>query len=100
MPTYRINDPSTGKTIRLVGDSPPTEQELEEVFKSVGQSAPETSAMSAQYQAPQRTGTDPYASMFQAGSPQQLQTAVDDAGKIGEQKSVQGESGQYVTPYF
>jgi hypothetical protein len=100
MPTYRINDPSTGKTIRLVGDSPPTEQELEEVFKSVGQSAPEPSAMSAQYQAPQRTGADPYASMFQAGSPQQLQTAVDDAGKIGEQKSVQGESGQYVTPYF
>jgi len=100
MPTYRINDPSTGRTIRLVGDSPPTEQELEEVFRSVGQSAPETSAMSAQYQAPQRTGPDPYASMFQAGSPQQLQAAVDDAGKIGEQKAVQGESGQYVTPYF
>jgi hypothetical protein len=100
MPTYRIKDPTSGRTIRLTGDSPPTEQELEDVFKSVGQSAPETSAMSAQYQAPQRTGTDPYASMFQAGSPQQLQTAVDDAGKIGEQKAVQGESGQYVTPYF
>jgi len=100
MPTYRINDQSTGRTIRLVGDSPPTEQELEEVFRSVGQSAPETSAMSAQYQTPQRTGADPYASMFQAGSPQQLQAAVDDAGKIGEQKAVQGEAGQYVTPYF
>lgn len=63
--------------------------------------APDTvSAMSAQYQAPQRTGADPYASMFQAGSPQQLQAAVDDAGKIGEQKAIQGEAGQYVTPYF
>lgn len=63
--------------------------------------APETiSAMSAQYQVPQRTGPDPYASMFQAGSPQQLQTAVEDAGKIGEQKAIQGEAGQYVTPYF
>lgn len=100
MPTYRINDPSTGRTIRLVGDSPPTEQELEEVFKSVGQPSPEISAMSAQYQSPQRTGADPYASMFQAGSPQQLQAAVDDAGKIGEQKAVQGQAGQYVTPYF
>ena len=60
----------------------------------------EMSAMSAQYQAPQRTGSDPYASMFQAGSPQQLQAAVNDAVKIGEQKAVQGESGQYVTPYF
>lgn len=63
--------------------------------------APETvSAMSAQYQAPQRTGADPYASMFQAGSPQQLQAAVNDAGKIGQQKAIQGEAGQYVTPYF
>lgn len=63
--------------------------------------APDTvSAMSAQYQAPQRTGADPYASMFQAGSPQQLQAAVDDAGKIGEQKAIQGEAGQYVMPYF
>jgi hypothetical protein len=60
----------------------------------------EMSAMSAQYQVPQRTGADPYASMFQAGSPQQLQAAVNDAGKIGEQKSVQGQAGQYVTPYF
>lgn len=58
------------------------------------------SAMSAQYQVPQRTGTDPYASMFQAGSPQQLQAAVNDAGKIGEQRAVEGEYGQYVTPYF
>lgn len=38
MPTYRINDPSTGRTIRLVGDSPPTEQELEEIFKNQPQS--------------------------------------------------------------
>jgi hypothetical protein len=67
---------------------------------SSAQPSSDMSAMSAQYQAPQRTGADPYASMFQAGSTQQLQTAVDDAGKIGEQKAVQGESGQYVTPYF
>jgi hypothetical protein len=68
--------------------------------RSQPQGAEAVSAMSSQYQAPQRTGADPYASMFQAGSTQQLQTAVDDAGKIGEQKAVQGESGQYVTPYF
>jgi hypothetical protein len=68
--------------------------------RSQPQGAEAVSAMSAQYQAPQRTGPDPYASMFQAGSPQQLQTAVDNAGKIGEQRAVQGEYGQYVTPYF
>jgi hypothetical protein len=32
MPTYRVTDPNTGRTLRLTGDSPPTEQELEEVF--------------------------------------------------------------------
>jgi len=73
------------------------DQQIEPTAQSAVQ---ETSAMSAQYQAPQRTGADPYASMFQAGSPQQLQTAVEDAGKIGEQKAIQGEAGQYVTPYF
>lgn len=32
MPTYKVTDPSTGKTLRLTGDSPPTEQELEQIF--------------------------------------------------------------------
>lgn len=32
MPTYRVTDPSTGRTLKLTGDSPPTEQELIEVF--------------------------------------------------------------------
>jgi hypothetical protein len=32
MPTYRVTDPQTGKTLRLTGDSPPTEQELTEIF--------------------------------------------------------------------
>jgi len=102
MPTYSITDPSSGRTVDLTGDSPPSEQELEEIFKNIPTTqTPDTvSEMSSQYKAPQRTGADPYASMFQAGSSQQLQTAVDDAGKIGEQKAVQGEYGQYVTPYF
>jgi hypothetical protein len=102
MPTYSITDPSSGRTVDLTGDSPPSEQELEEIFKNIPttQAPDSVSAMSSQYQAPQRIGPDPYASMFQAGSTQQLQTAVDDAGKIGEQKAVQGEYGQYVTPYF
>lgn len=34
MPTYKVTDPNTGKTLRLTGDSPPTEQELEEIFKT------------------------------------------------------------------
>jgi hypothetical protein len=42
MPTYVITDPSTGKKIRLTGDSPPTEQELNQIFSQFSQQqAPE-----------------------------------------------------------
>lgn len=32
MPKYRVNDPQTGQTLVLEGDSAPTEQDLEQVF--------------------------------------------------------------------
>lgn len=35
MPNYTIQDPASGLTVTLAGDSPPTESELEEVFKNV-----------------------------------------------------------------
>jgi len=34
MPTYLVTDPNTGLKLRLTGDSPPTEQELESIFAS------------------------------------------------------------------
>lgn len=40
MPTYKVTDPTTGKTLRLTGDSPPTEDELNDIFKTVQPSAP------------------------------------------------------------
>lgn len=35
MPTYRITDPSSGRSFRLTGDSPPSEQEIEGIFSSM-----------------------------------------------------------------
>lgn len=35
MPTYTVTDPSTQRTLKLTGDKPPTEQELDEVFSKV-----------------------------------------------------------------
>ena len=35
MPTFMVTDPDTGLKARLTGDSPPTEQELTEVFSSL-----------------------------------------------------------------
>jgi hypothetical protein len=32
MPTYTVTDPQTGKTLQLIGDSPPTESELNRIF--------------------------------------------------------------------
>ena len=36
MPTFKITDPNTGKTIRVTGDSPPDELELEQIFSAAG----------------------------------------------------------------
>ena len=32
MPKYKVTDPTSGKTVLLTGDSPPTEQELNDIF--------------------------------------------------------------------
>lgn len=36
MTTYRVTDPSSGKILRLTGDSPPTEKEIMQALESVG----------------------------------------------------------------
>lgn len=36
MPNYTVTDPQSGKTATLTGDSPPTEQELNDVFSQIG----------------------------------------------------------------
>jgi hypothetical protein len=35
MAVYRVTDPTSGKTVKLTGDSPPTESELNEIFSSI-----------------------------------------------------------------
>ena len=45
MPTYNVTNPATGQKLRLTGDSPPTEIELEEIFASQAPAVePETTA--------------------------------------------------------
>lgn len=45
MPTYTVTDPQTGRKVTLTGDSPPTDQELEEIFASLP--APKQAATTA-----------------------------------------------------
>jgi len=49
MPTYSVFDPASGKKIKITGDSPPTESELNEIFSSVapGQIQPQESSLLA-----------------------------------------------------
>lgn len=35
MPTYEVTDPASGKKVRLTGDSPPTDAELEQIFAGI-----------------------------------------------------------------
>lgn len=43
MPTYLVTDPDSGKQVRLTGDSPPTEQELNLIFSNLPQQQDEPS---------------------------------------------------------
>lgn len=40
MAEYIVTDPQTGRKVRLTGDSPPTEQELNEIFASIPDAQP------------------------------------------------------------
>lgn len=52
MPTYTVTDPQTGRKVKLTGDSPPTEAELEEVFASLpAKQAPKESTYALQQRA-------------------------------------------------
>lgn len=44
MPKYRVNDPETGVTLELEGDSPPTEAELVEIFNQYQKPAAQVAA--------------------------------------------------------
>lgn len=102
MPTYRIKDPSTGRTIRLTGDSPPTEQELEEVFRSVGQQQAAPSATIGEMRRREEQGQVAALPEAQAavavGSTAEMNRAVQDAGKVGMMERFAGVMGQLGEP--
>lgn len=80
MPTYKVTDPATGRTVKLTGDSPPTEQELEEIFASLPKmDQPQTQPVDA--------GGEPSLSMFEKpAQPMQKpeESLTDKAIGVGE----------------
>jgi len=43
MPTYVVTDPATGRKVKLTGDTPPTDQDLDEIFSSLPAPKPASS---------------------------------------------------------
>lgn len=60
MPTFKVTDPNSGRTLRLTGDSPPNQQELEQLF--------------SQFQAQEPRQADP--SILRESQAQQRQIAL------------------------
>lgn len=52
MPTYVVTDPNTGRKVRLTGDTPPTDEDLDEIFSSIQQPA-QAQPVATQAQQPQ-----------------------------------------------
>ena len=93
MPTYRVTDPTTGKTVKLTGDSPPTEQELEEVFAQVMGGGQQAAAMVPQEipapaPAPEQSLVDPMSAMSDS-----VNTPIDFSGI----KQAAGRTMDYIT---
>lgn len=100
MPVYRVTDPTTGITAKLTGDSPPTEQELEEIFSNIGGSSNE----------PQRSNllTDPIETLKRSGgeyfggiadSIVHLPRTLKSVGQLASgavQKVIPGEQGNEI----
>jgi len=86
MPTYKVTDPNTGKTIKLTPESggPPSEQELEEIFSAPQGAIVEPNASLGQYSRSRRIPDSP-SSPF-SGIPQGI---VDDpvgfAGAVSDE---------------
>lgn len=104
MPTYAVTDPQTGRKVRLTGGSPPTEQELEQIFASVGK------PQSQQPQQPQgmvdrinetlmKIPGVPQAAEFAAGANRTIMGALDVVPKAMNEVS-QFVGSDYRVPTF
>jgi hypothetical protein len=94
MPTYQVTDPTTGKKLRLTGDSPPTEQELEQIFSSV---APQTAISQPVEQGKPRFGGIPVDSeklsreMTHEAKPMTTTAAERNLPELGQSGLLSGE---------
>lgn len=90
MPTYKVRDPSTGKTVTLRGESPPTEQELTEIFSQLGA----TSQSGEEAPAEAAPETDPLWPGVAGVQPPSFETPASHAGMGGREGFMKGLGGE------
>ncbi|MFA5354975.1 MAG: hypothetical protein WC291_12155, partial [Thermodesulfovibrionales bacterium] len=83
MPTYKVMDPSSGKTFRLTGDSPPTEAELTDIFG--GQTIETNAAPEAETGAPSFASTMSGPEKFLVGAGKGMMDVGYGAAQLGLQ---------------
>ena len=107
MPTYKITNPNTGKTIRVTGDAPPTQADAAAIFASID-SKPETQPVidptpQVQPVGEMVTGSFPEVPQLDAPIPEQTQqqapSLIDRARGVGE-VALQGLSSLPATITF
>lgn len=102
MPTYRVTDPKTGKTLRVTGDSPPSAAELEQIFAGpmpAAASLPEESVEMAQSGDP--SGVDRVANAaydVAVGAGKGALNTVTGLGKIARKVPVVSALDRIMTP--
>lgn len=82
MPVYQVTDSQTGQQLRLTGDSPPTEQELEEIFTSTRAQADSPVAREAITTEQPQEGIPPLKAGIE--EPQSSQPVADGLSQIAE----------------
>lgn len=93
MPTYVVTDPASGRKVRLTGDSPPTDEDLDEIFSSLGgeqnaQSAANDPATNLDVPSPQQ---DAVVNQYYQQQAQQRVNAP--APTMGDRAIAAGEAG-------
>jgi hypothetical protein len=78
MPTYQVTDPKTGLKVKLTGDTPPTDADLDEIFAGLAQ---QPSALSLEPAGTQIQGAQEPSPDRSLG--QQALGAIEAAGAIG-----------------
>lgn len=73
MPNYKITDPETGKTIRITGDTPPSEEELTQIFATArGGQAPQALSVAPQAAPQPQTIDNPITKLLNIFAPRTL----------------------------